>query len=263
MNSLNSVWLNLASHLYYYGEDTHVRGSHTKEIIGNSVMIDMANPILTVANRNLSYEFLFREAWWILAGRNDVKSIAEKAPSIAKFSDDGERFFGAYGPKIMDQLSYVVHTLNHDPSSRQAVINIWREQPRETKDVPCTLSVQFLIRNGRIHTVVTMRSSDLWLGLPYDVFNFTMLTCLLGIELRKLSLSLDLGYMYHNAGSRHIYSRDYDKVHNCLLHPQENAVENAVDLKKLVEVFPNGDDFIAALYDKSNNKLPTAILPWL
>ena len=56
------------------------------------------------------------------------------------------------------------------------IINIWRENPRSSKDIPCTLSLQFFLREASdqlwLHTIATMRSNDAWLGVPYDTFNF-------------------------------------------------------------------------------------------
>lgn len=220
MTHMNQVWYDKLDDLLNNGASHSPRGSRTNEELGSSVRIDMKDPILSVIPRNLGYKFMYRESWWILTGRNDVDSIAKFA-RIARYSDDGNRFDGAYGPKIVDQLRYVVDCLDSDPNSRQAVINIWRENPRTSKDIPCTLSAQFLIRDGFLNCVVTMRSSDIWLGLPYDVFNFTMLTMLVGMELhdRRPSEyeSLELGSLYHTAGSRHLYAKDFDVARFCLL----------------------------------------------
>jgi thymidylate synthase len=175
-------------------------------MIGHPLWFDMSYPILTYAFRKISYNFMFAEAAWILTGDNRLWPLLKTAPSMRKFSDDGIYMSGAYGPKIVDQLPWVINKLIEDCDTRQAVINIWRERPGPSKDIPCTISVQFLIRHGKIHTVVTMRSSDIWLGLPYDVFTFTMLTYLVAVEVqRRTKQPLELGTMYHTAGSRHLY----------------------------------------------------------
>jgi thymidylate synthase len=54
---------------------------------------------------------------------------------ITRFSDDGITFFGAYGPKIITQTSYIVNTLCNDQDSRQAVLSIWRENPKSSADI--------------------------------------------------------------------------------------------------------------------------------
>lgn len=177
----------------------------------------MTQPVMCVKERKLGYKFMAAEAAWILSGDNRVKTIEPYSKQIKDFSDDGVLFFGSYGPKIRDQLRYVVAQLAKDPDTRQAVINIWRENPPITKDVPCTISVQFLIRDGKLHVIDTMRSSDLWLGWPYDIFNFSMLARAVILYLRNTTgRRYELGNLYLNAGSAHIYSHNYDDVHALL-----------------------------------------------
>ncbi|HKJ87618.1 MAG TPA: thymidylate synthase, partial [Gammaproteobacteria bacterium] len=134
----------------------------------------------------------------------------------------GETFFGAYGPKVRDQLPHVISTLCQDPDSRQAVINIWRESPPRSRDIPCTLSAQWLVRTdeaGRrfVYCVDTMRSSDAWLGWPYDVFNFTMLSAYVAASLaRAWGEPVYLGELVLQAGSQHLYRRDLEGAKACL-----------------------------------------------
>jgi hypothetical protein len=79
-------------------------------------------------------------------------------------------------------------------------------------DIPCTLSVQFLVRAGRLHAVTQMRSNDIWLGTPYDIFAITSLQRLIADE-----LSLSYGEYVHNVGSMHLYSRDREKARGCMI----------------------------------------------
>jgi thymidylate synthase len=177
--------------------------------------------ILTCPGRKLGYRFQAAEAWWILSGDDRVESIAPYSKTITQFSDDGKVFFGAYGPKVVNQLSYVVAKLDQDPQSRQAVINIWREDPPATRDYPCTLSLQLLMRAGEIHCIASMRSSDAWLGWPYDVFNFSCISL-------AVALSLDsrpkLGRLFLTVGSQHIYERNIDAVSKILKKRESGEV---------------------------------------
>ena len=156
---------------------TKPRGLKIAEVLNDSWTIDMDNPIITIEARKLSYDFMFGEAAWMLSGKNDVATVEKYAGAIKRFSDNGITFFGAYGSKIIDQLPYVLDILEKDQDTRQAVLNIWRENPRSSKDIPCTLSLQFFLRKASdklwLHTVATMRSNDIYLGTPYDSFNFS------------------------------------------------------------------------------------------
>jgi len=211
------AWLDLVTKTLARGSRSNPRGTPTLEILGNSTIIDMNHPVVLSVDRKLSYRFMAAEAWWILSGRSDAESIGRHCKNIVKFADveepTGLHFFGAYGPKIMAQLGHVVETLSRDPDSRQAVINIWRECPPSTRDVPCTLSVQWLIRDGRLFCIDTMRSSDVWLGWPYDVFNFSMISWqLLDLLQLKAGMDLRLGSLQLNAGSQHLYQKDVDRL---------------------------------------------------
>jgi thymidylate synthase len=233
-----------------------IHNGNTLELIDFSSRIDMHFPVVTNRNRKLGYRFLAAEARWILNGDDRVATIEPYSPIIAKFSDDGERFFGAYGPRIADQMRYIVATLLADPHSRQAVATIWRPSPPKSKDIPCTVSVQFLIRDDQLFCIDTMRSSDLWLGWPYDVFNFSMLSASLVLVLREHGMKdLDLGWLTVNAGSQHLYTRDIEQARKCVAESQE--IEYApLDLEVLgsVGVVP----FLTLLADH-----PHGDLPWL
>lgn len=202
-------WLEDLRYVFSYGMKSQPRGMAVYECLGYQSRVSMSNPIIRNPLRELGYKFMAAEAAWILGGQNDVKSIKPYSKKIENFSDDGETFFGAYGPKIVEQLPYVLDNLSKDPDSRQAVINIWRESPGKSRDIPCTLSLQFLIRNKVLHCVASMRSSDLWLGHPYDTFNFSAMSFKVLLDLRDtLDFELELGTLFLTAGSKHIYERD-------------------------------------------------------
>ena len=176
MQEFSHVWLDLLQDVLENGNYVAPRGKMTREIPQRTIVVNMRKPVLRVPDRKLSFKFMVAEAFWILSGDDRVETIAPYNANIANFSDDGERFFGAYGPKIITQLPHVVGKLRVDKDSRQAGLTIWRENPPQTKDVPCTVAIFFNIRQGKLNTHVFMRSSDVWLGVPYDVFNFSMLS---------------------------------------------------------------------------------------
>ncbi len=85
--------------------------------------------------------------------------------------------------------------------------------------MPCTIALFFNLRNGLLNTHVFMRSSDAWLGLPYDAFNFTMITCEVLKQLNAdllPGLHLDLGTQYLTMVSSHLYEQHWDLAKACL-----------------------------------------------
>lgn len=216
----NLAWLKNLVTVRDEGEESSPRGKDIIELIGYSSRFSMRFPLTTIVNRKLSLQFAAAEALWILSGSDYLQPLLKHAPSMAKYSDDGIKLFGAYGPKVFGQMPHVISALASDHDSRQAVINIWRENPPPSKDIPCTCSVQWLIRDDTIHCVDNMRSSDLWLGWSYDVFTFTMVTAYIALLLRdRHGLELNLGCFTLNAGSQHIYKTNLEKVNACIADP--------------------------------------------
>lgn len=219
MKDFSQVWLEALDETMKSGVLVAPRGKLTREIPQRTISVNMQTPVLRVSRRQLNYRFMAAEAFWILSGSDRVAEIAPYNSRIANFSDDGETFFGAYGPKIIAQLPFVLAKLQEDPMSRQAGLTIWRESPRPTKDVPCTVAIFFNQRDGKLNCHVFMRSSDLWLGLPYDTFNFSMLTHYLCGLLNESAPSSDPvmpGVLHLTAASSHLYETNFEDAKACV-----------------------------------------------
>nr|WP_325262597.1 thymidylate synthase [uncultured Rhizobium sp.] len=148
------------------------------------------------------------ELLWYLSASDSLEFIQ---PYIDKYKDDAEddgTLHGAYGPRLLrmrakiDQLENVYQLLKERPSSKRAVIQIFDAEDLvgTFNEIPCTTTAQFLIRDGKLHLSVTMRSNDAYFGLPHDVFCFTMLQ-----EMMARRLGCELGEYYHYVGSMHVY----------------------------------------------------------
>lgn len=215
----SKTWLTAINDILTDGEQVAPRGKLTKEILQRTMVVNMRKPVLVVPDRCLSYRFMAAEAYWILSGDDSVAGIAPYNSRISEFSDDGEHFFGAYGPKILSQLDYVVAKLKADHDTRQAGLTIWRENPPTTKDVPCTVATFFSLRGMTLNAHVFMRSSDVWLGVPYDVFNFSMLAHLICGHLNDERTADDVyspGKLYLTAASSHLYETNWGDAKLCL-----------------------------------------------
>lgn len=223
----NAAWL-LQLQKVLEGRDVSPRGKPTKELPQSKMEVDMMGPVVTAPGRKLSYQFMGAEAYWILSGDDRVETIAPYNKRISEFSDDGVRFFGAYGPKVVAQLPYIVDKLLEDSDSRQAGLTIWRESPPKTKDVPCTVAMFFALRQKRqgvlgLNSHVFMRSNDVWLGTPYDVFNFSAIAWHVCGKLNKIDRDSDEdrspsgapiepGTLYLTAASSHLYKEHWEQA---------------------------------------------------
>lgn len=210
----HEIYQDLLFQVLATGNPVSPRGKLIKELMAMSFTIHSClDTILVSKERDLNYRFMIAEALWIMAGHNDVAPIAKFNSVYAQFSDDGETLAGAYGPKIISQLPHLLRALHNDKDTRQAVITIWERNPKPSKDIPCTLSAQFLIRDNKLHSIWTMRSSDLWLGLPYDVFTFSLIQATLCSQLNwDFETNYDYGSITMQLGSAHIYMEHWEKA---------------------------------------------------
>ena len=198
-------WFKLLCNLIN-SETVAPRGQASREQVGVTLQVTSGQEnILFHPKRAPNYRFMVAEWLWIWFGCSDVKTIAQYNSQIAQFSDNGNTFDGAYGPRVRAQWPYIVESFKRDFTTRQAVISIFspRALEEQSKDVPCTLTIQFLMRFDAIHTIICMRSSDVWLGLPYDFFNFSMLGNILAGQ-----LGARVGSVTMHLGSSHLYERN-------------------------------------------------------
>lgn len=247
----NAVWVETMNTISYYGYSSTPRGLKTKEIRNAIIQTNLLQPVVTHPFRKLSYAFMAAEAHWILSGDNRVETIAPYSSRISQFSDDGKVFFGAYGPKIMGQIEYVIGKLIEDRDTRQAVINIWRENPPPTKDVPCTVAMSFNIHNNRLDQTVFMRSSDAWLGLPYDIFNFSMIglhVCAAFNSRRFPDTQIVPRFLTIHAVSSHLYEKDLNRMEGGMIDeadfgnrevPEELWNDESILLNRLRQIRDN------------------------
>tara|TARA_E500000178_G_scaffold287735_1_gene290103 strand:- start:32824 stop:33591 length:768 start_codon:yes stop_codon:yes gene_type:complete len=229
------------------------RDLKVREIVNYNYTTSLSCPVVEHKGRNLNYAFMFGEAAWILKGRNDLNYISKYMKTYGRFSDDGVTLNGAYGPKITDQISWAANELKNDPDSRRCYVNIWRERPGVTKDVPCTTGLQFLLRGNALHCVVNMRSQDCVWGMPYDIFTFSAITKYLQLMLyNTYDLCVGLGELHVRAGSFHIYEQHFVDAEHWLSATDRN--EMSVEYDKLAAVIA-ANEYTSNLENGANQLL--------
>lgn len=221
----SNVYKKMCIYLLKNGEKSSPRNMNTQEVEG--AIIKVKNPRSRILNnklRKVSIPFAIGEWLWHMEGRDDLEMIQYYAPSYDKYSDNGKTLNGAYGPRIKKSLLKIVEILRNDPDSRRAVVPIYRKEDAglNSKDIPCTIGFQFLIRNNKLDMIVNMRSNDIFLGFPYDTFNFTMWQ-----EYVACKLNIEIGTYTHIANSLHFYEKDREKIVKASLaeEVEENKME--------------------------------------
>ena len=162
--------------------------------------------------RAFPISFALAEFLWIMSQRDDLESLQRFNAVMGKWSDDGIVLSGAYGPRIGDQISDgVIQRLKEDQYTRQACATIYRENDsfKYTKDMPCNIWMQFIIRNDHLYLRVVSRSSDFVTGYPIDSFHWQLLLTLVCNQLRKEAYpTLRVGDLTYEITSLHVYSGD-------------------------------------------------------
>lgn len=204
------VYEKLLKEVLNNGEEVRPRGQLTKELIQETFCIkDPTSNLIYIPGRSFSLVHAILESLIIFTNDDTVKVAGHFNERIAQFSDDGETLHGAYGKRISPFISVVIDKLRKDNDSRQAVLTIHRvnDSAVDTKDPPCTITLQFTIRRRKLNMHVYMRSNDLIWGTPYDVFVFTTIQ-----QVVANTLGIPVGTYYHTATSLHIYENYFEEA---------------------------------------------------
>jgi hypothetical protein len=188
----------------HIGRRSAPRGLPIRELLGEVAWF-YAGEI--VGRTKVNPRLGFTEGLMLVAGLRDVKWIHAAAPNV-DLSLYGE--FAFYGPKGFSQYDGVLAELRRDPDSRRAVVVLATPADLVRSGLPCTLALQFFIRDGRLSLLAHMRSSDAVLGVPYDVMQFGLLAqCfaqVLGVPSHAVGLSMGSSHEYIDERSKTLQS---------------------------------------------------------
>jgi len=204
------------------------RGRKTKELLSVSIELSSSrNRLIYHPKRKYNYAFNIVEMIAYLAGINSVQYIDFWNSNYKQFSDNGVNFRGNYGERLKFYIPELIKKLKTDPDTRQATLSIYNSEDmmRKTKDVPCTVALDFKIRSNRLYLHVFMRSNDLIFGLQYDLVAFTLMQ-----EIIANTIGVKLGSYNHTVASLHVYEKHWNLLENM-------ANVEAVEMEKVVETY--------------------------
>jgi thymidylate synthase len=175
------------------------------------------------------------ELLWYLTHDNRLDFIERYLSRYRDESEDKVTVYGGYGPRLFkqrghDQIQNVINLLTARPTSRRAVIQLFNAEDiaDEHCEIPCTTTMQFLVRDQLLNLVVTMRSNDAYIGLPHDTFCFTMLQ-----EIIARTLGLEIGTYRHFVASLHLYKKNWEAAQQFL----DEGFQQRIEMPEM----PNGD----------------------
>jgi thymidylate synthase len=175
-------------------------------------------------DRKLNINYIKKEFLWYLRGDRYDMSICDHAKiwgDVKVLDSRGLPYINSnYGHYVFTKggMTRVVRELIKDRDSRRASIIILGSEPEhfidEAKDVPCTYSLNFRIRDNRVNMSVHMRSQDAVFGMGNDAPCFSFIHEMVFVYLKEVYPELGLGTYYHTADSFHVYERHFDLVRN-------------------------------------------------
>jgi thymidylate synthase len=225
-NSTNAFLIALAM-VKEHGDIVSPRGYETKELLNQKIIIIKPwERCIVLPSRNDDIVAKVAETLWMLAGRDDIDWLKWYVPRAPTWSDDGKAWRGAYGPRLrnwrawrgdnnwIDQIDVIARKLVEDPSTRQAIINIWNPEIdlEPGKDIPCNNWLHFFIRNEKLYMNVAQRSSDVVWGFSgIDAFSWSVLH-----EMMAHWVGVEMGDFTYFISSLHVYDRHYKRLDKIL-----------------------------------------------
>lgn len=243
------AYLDLLREVMAQGVDKDDRtGTGTRSIFGAQLRFDLQAGFPLVTTKRLHTRSIFHELLWFLRGETNIKPLNEVGVTIwDEWADpDGElgpiygrqwrAWRGADGACI-DQLREVVERIKRDPDSRRLIVSAWNvaELPQMAL-APCHTLFQFYVANGRLSCQLYQRSADLFLGVPFNIASYALLT-----HMVAQVCGLEVGHFVHTLGDAHIYSNHFEQVHTQLQR-------DPLPLPRL-HLNPDVDDLFAFRYE--------------
>jgi thymidylate synthase len=194
----------------------------------------------------------FAEFAWYLSKNQDKDFITPYISPYSREEQQGNKILGAYGPKIFEsiegrtsQFERVIEQIVKRKTTKQAYIAIsdaedYKYRDQQFSSPPCTIGLHFYVRDEKLNLVVYMRSNDAYLGLPHDLFCFTMLQ-----ELIALKTNLALGTYTHYATSMHAYEKDVEKINNYIAE----GLQEPIEMPSMVDGSEKMLDLVSAEFD--------------
>lgn len=218
-------YVDLVNRVRFDGVKRSPRGLDTYDLGPTTIVLESPFDALPLGvGRRLNAAIGAAEAVQLTSAHADHTLLPRISPTFVQFLEpESHLFHGAYGDRITDQISHVVRKLSIDPDTRQAVVTLWNpalDNVYHARDFPCTVALNFAIVNDKLELRTLMRSNDVWLGYPYDIFQFTQL---------QLSVARALacapGTYTHTAWSLHMYATDADKLRTLAHYKTESPYQ--------------------------------------
>ena len=213
-------YLQLLSDILERGVDKSDRtGTGTRSLFGYQMRFDLTEGFPLVTTKKLHLKSIVYELLWFLRGDTNVRWLQERGVKIwDEWADENGDLGPVYGSqwrswpspdgRHIDQIANVVESIRTKPDSRRHIVSAWN--PAEVDEMalpPCHCLFQFYVANGRLSCQLYQRSADTFLGVPFNIASYALLT-----HMMAQVTGLEVGDFVHTFGDVHLYSNHFEQA---------------------------------------------------
>jgi thymidylate synthase len=187
-------------------------GTGTLSIFGHQMRVDLAAGFPCLTTKKLHLKSIVLELLWFLRGDTNVRWLQERGVRIwDEWADEAGELGPVYGAQwrswptprgdSIDQIARLIERLRSDPDSRRHIVSAWNVADVDRMALPpCHCLFQFHVANGRLSCQLYQRSADVFLGVPFNIASYSLLTLMVAHV-----LGLEPGDFIHTFGDAHLY----------------------------------------------------------
>ncbi|TXD36631.1 thymidylate synthase [Lujinxingia vulgaris] len=207
------AYLDLMAHVLEHGTVRDDRtGTGTRGIFGHQMRFDLSEGFPAVTTKKLHFRSIIHELLWFLRGDSNIAYLKENKVRIwDEWADDEGNLGPVYGVQWrswptpdgghIDQIARVIEQLRTNPHSRRHIVSAWNVADVESMALPpCHTLFQFYVSEGRLSCQLYQRSADIFLGLPFNIASYALLTSMVAQV-----VGLKPGDFVHTLGDAHLY----------------------------------------------------------
>lgn len=214
-------YLDYLQNIVDHGVTKHDRtGTGTRSVFGSQMRFDLSDGFPMVTTKKLHLRSIIHELLWFLSGDTNVGYLHNNGVTIwDEWADEDGDLGPVYGKQwrrwegrdgaVYDQMSRALELIRTNPDSRRIIVSAWKVDEIDQMALPpCHMLFQFYVAEGRLSCQLYQRSVDSFLGLPFNIASYALLTHMVAQQ-----TNLEVGDFVFTGGDCHIYSNHFEQVH--------------------------------------------------